>query len=159
MEFVSSQNVLQFVLWPQKGHRLGESQNVALGPPARARHLTALALGSRMPVLQVFNAVRGSVEFFYFFCYIISEIFFSLFSNSPGVYNRARRPCPQVRPRGHTTQRARGEIFKLSLCPTSGPAPPAGAASDGPWQGRARPGHPTRSRLTLTISKSTPNYS
>ena len=27
-----------------------------------------------------------------------------------------RRPCPRVRPRGHTTQRARGEIFKLSPC-------------------------------------------
>ena len=26
-----------------------------------------------------------------------------------------RRLCPRVRPRGHTTQRASGEIFKLSL--------------------------------------------
>ena len=38
--------------------------------------------------------------------------FFS-FRTRRGYINR--RPCPRVRPRGHTTQRARGEIFKLSL--------------------------------------------
>ena len=49
---------------------------------------------------------------------LLHGIFFSLFSNPPG--DIIRRWCPRVRPRGHTTQRARGpgpsEIFKpLSL--------------------------------------------
>ena len=49
---------------------------------------------------------------------LVHGIFFSLFSNPPG--DIIRRRCPRVRPRGHTTQRARGpgpsEIFKpLSL--------------------------------------------
>ena len=31
------------------------------------------------------------------------------------LLNPGRLPCPRVLPKGHTTQRARGEIFKLSL--------------------------------------------
>ena len=44
-------------------------------------------------------------------CYMESSFFPS--RTRRGYMNR--RPCPRVRPRGHITQRARGEIFKLSL--------------------------------------------
>ena len=44
-------------------------------------------------------------------CYMESSFLF--FSNPPAVYQPPA--VPSVRPRGHTTQRARGEIFKLSL--------------------------------------------
>ena len=44
-------------------------------------------------------------------CYIESSFLYS--RTSRGYITR--RPCPRVLPRGHTTQRARWEIFKLSL--------------------------------------------
>ena len=44
---------------------------------------------------------------------LLHGIFSSVLSNPPGYITRL--PCPRVRPRGHTTQRARREIFKLSL--------------------------------------------
>ena len=40
-------------------------------------------------------------------------ILFAVFQNSPGYLSGSARP--RVRPRGRATQRARGEIFKLSL--------------------------------------------
>ena len=52
---------------------------------------------------------RGNGHFYMESSFLILE---------PGPRRRGyinRRPCPRVRPRGHTTQRARGEIFKLSL--------------------------------------------
>ena len=46
---------------------------------------------------------------------LLHGIFFPVFSNRRKCHGITRRPCPRVRPRGHTTQRARGEIFKLLL--------------------------------------------
>ena len=75
-------------------------------------------------------------------CYMESSLFFSS-RTCWGYINR--RPCPRVRPRGHTTQRARGEIFKLSVAlAASGPGPPEPRAGRRRDAGR-RPLAPPRS--------------
>ena len=50
------------------------------------------------------------------------------------------RQCPRVRPRRHATQRARSEIFKLSLYRAPGrPGASAAHGHGGHWQTRTQP--------------------
>ena len=85
---------------------------------------------------------------------LLHGIFFLFSSRTRRGYMINSRPCPRVRPRGHTTQRARGEIFKLSLqsraawhsflcCRRRGAAGDAGCGNRGQPGGRSNRPRPT----------------
>ena len=67
---------------------------------------------------------------------LTSKVLLSRSSYSSAAQIISRWPCPRVRPRRHATQRARSEIFKLSLLSSSRAGGAAGGLSEQPASAR-----------------------